>query len=208
LVLRRKAAFAVAVGVMIALQLGVTIPRVLDLHRAGGYAAFLYFQVPAILLTALGAPLLWRAAMHPRDARCGKSGAWLSLAGFVAWWCSNFPIYFRLSASFRSLRSPPERVWSAHVDAPSRRSRPAPVELHRDAAAGRRRRRRPAADAPGPSAMVAWVTMVAATLTLQGLWYLTMGGAGERLVLASSGSPPSILTLTLLIAFSMEGVTA
>jgi len=218
MVLRRKAIFAVALFTMIALQLGGSIPRVLDLHLAGGYAPFLYFQVPAIVLTALGAPLLWGAAMErrrdPMDAkngRRGRIGAWLALGGFVSMLVQQFPYLFSVFrelpeftltlsgwyALLMSLLHLGERIlllWSS-------------LEMLRripDEAIGRLRMSRV------HRMMVAWITVVAVTLTVSGLRYLDLG-SGDRLVPIQIWTAALHVTLILVIALSTdraEGIAA
>jgi hypothetical protein len=214
LVLRCRAVFVLAVFTMIALQLGGTIPRVLDLHLAGGYAAFLYFQVPAMLFTALGAPLLWGAARalrrnptEPKDVRRGRIGAGLALAGFVCMVVQQAPYLYSVSRELpkfalslpgwygllMSLLHLGEQIlllWGS-------------VEMLRrisDETVGVLRMGRV------HRLMVGWIVVVAATLTATGLRYYELGG-GDRLVPLQLWMAAFYLTLTFVIARA-EGVTA
>jgi len=222
MVLKREAVFAVAVFTMIVVQLSGTIPRLLGLDPARGFTIFSYLQVPGMLLTSLGAPLLWRAAMalgqvptDPRNGRLGKIGAGLALAGMACTLARQTPYLLSVARELpefstqstggyalgMSLLHLGERIlllWSS-------------IEMLRripDEAVARQRMRRV------HRMMIGWMTVVAVTLTVSDLWYFTLG-EGSRLVPLQLWASAVYLSLTCVIVSTprwvrvrLEGVAA
>ena len=209
MLLGRKSILTAAVVAMTALQLSGSIPRLRGLDPRIGYTAFFYFNVPAMVLTSLGASLLWRASralrqapLEPGARTLGRRAAVLALVGMSCTLLQQAPYLWSVLLSLpdfatsstsgygsvMSLLHLTDRLlllWSA-------------VEMLRIPNVLRMNRVN--------RMMIGWAIVVTTTLTVSALWYLTFG-QGARLVPLHLWAAAVYLTVSLVIVLAPDRST-